>query len=304
MNIDNKYIKFYVILVETETSGNVGSVCRLMGNYDIENLVLINPKYKSEDEAIMLAHTPKGLSILKNKMKFDTLKEAIDKLNLNTTVGFTRRIGKNREISLNYRDYFTSFFQRIYNDNNKISMNMNLNIGLVFGRESSGLYTDEIKLCNLLLYIPTSSVSPSLNLSHAVGIVLNEIFFNKNFYKSNDLKKENKYENIEKSKNVIETDIYKSSRPKELYLNGKSGMKWNVENLNEPSTNEDRKKFYEEIVKVAQRKKLFVRNDYYTFKKLFERIFNQPYISKRDLNYLKSMIMRFIYADIIEKRKK
>lgn len=324
-------VKFYVILVGTETAGNAGSVCRLMGNYEFYDLILVNPQYKSDDEALMLAHTKSGLDIYKNKKIYKNLKDAIDDLKLNTVIGFTRRIGKNREISINYREYFKSFFNNISrsefinglkyniqnnsenfkrnlknnfqnnikNFTNNLEDNNILRIGLVFGRESSGLYTDEIKLCNLLLYIPTSSKSPSLNLSHATGIVLNEIFYNKIL--NTNLKGEDK---SQLKKDDINTNIYEDSRPKELFLNGKSGMKWDVEKLNSPSTNEDRENFYNEIFKVAKRKNLFVRNDYYTFKKLFERIFNQPFISKRDLNYLKSLFMRFIYADVIEKRKK
>ena len=43
-------------------------------------------------------------------------------------------------------------------------------IGLVFGREDSGLTTEELSVCSQLCSIPTGTLQPSLNLSHAVGI--------------------------------------------------------------------------------------------------------------------------------------
>jgi len=48
-------------------------------------------------------------------------------------------------------------------------------IALIFGPESSGLTTDEISLCNLLIVIPTADDYPALNLAMSVGITLYEI---------------------------------------------------------------------------------------------------------------------------------
>lgn len=50
------------------------------------------------------------------------------------------------------------------------------NVGLVFGREDYGLYNEEIALCDALLKIPTSEAYPSMNLSHAVSLVLYTLY--------------------------------------------------------------------------------------------------------------------------------
>ncbi|NJN64660.1 MAG: hypothetical protein HC882_07115 [Acidobacteria bacterium] len=42
---------------------------------------------------------------------------------------------------------------------------------LVFGREAHGLFTEELDLCDELLWIPSDPACPSLNLSHAVSVV-------------------------------------------------------------------------------------------------------------------------------------
>ena len=47
---------------------------------------------------------------------------------------------------------------------------------LIFGRENYGLYREELALCEATITIPTNPKFPILNLSHAVGIVLYEIY--------------------------------------------------------------------------------------------------------------------------------
>jgi len=49
------------------------------------------------------------------------------------------------------------------------------NLAIIFGREDSGLTNDELLLANKTFNIPTSQNNPSLNLSHAVSIVLYEL---------------------------------------------------------------------------------------------------------------------------------
>ena len=51
-----------------------------------------------------------------------------------------------------------------------------MNIAILFGKESRGLTNEEISLADILIRIPTSNDYPTLNLSHACGIILFEIF--------------------------------------------------------------------------------------------------------------------------------
>jgi TrmH family RNA methyltransferase len=53
---------------------------------------------------------------------------------------------------------------------------LNGRVALVFGRESSGLTNEEIGLCDLSFTIQTSEEYPSMNLSHAVTVVLYHLF--------------------------------------------------------------------------------------------------------------------------------
>ncbi|MEF8848973.1 MAG: TrmH family RNA methyltransferase, partial [Candidatus Thermoplasmatota archaeon] len=54
-------------------------------------------------------------------------------------------------------------------------------IGVVFGREDYGLYNHEIAKCDVMVRIPSSEEYPTLNLSHAVALVLYNLFVNRDF---------------------------------------------------------------------------------------------------------------------------
>lgn len=49
-------------------------------------------------------------------------------------------------------------------------------VALVFGREDFGLSDEELQICDLLVTIPASRSYPILNISHAVAVVLSELF--------------------------------------------------------------------------------------------------------------------------------
>jgi len=49
-------------------------------------------------------------------------------------------------------------------------------IALLFGREGLGLTQEELARCDILAHVPSSDEYPTLNLSHAVSIVLYELF--------------------------------------------------------------------------------------------------------------------------------
>lgn len=256
-------MNWYVILVGNEFAGNAGQIARTMGNFDFENLILVNPLWNDPIQGFVYAHTPEGLNIFDNRKTFNTLDEAIEKLNLTTTIAFTRRSGKTRQINYDHRQFFSQFFDRIYNKNDESLYDLNsTNIGLVFGREKNGLTAEEIDRCSILVYIPTSVKSPSLNLAQSVAIILETIFY---------------------EKNKIDIDSKIKIKPQ----------------IHEISTEIEREEFYRQIIEAAKKRKLFIKNDEKSFRRLFERIFSSPVISSKDLSLLKAMLMRFIYADYI-----
>lgn len=151
-----------IILVEPQSAGNIGSVARAMENTGFPNLVLINPVDYKNNEAYSMACNACG-TLLMAKV-FPNIKDAIKDSGL--VVGTTRRKGRERYPVLTLHEAIPNILTAA--KKNKVS--------ILFGREDRGLKNEEIKLCDLLVEIPTHKSYPSLNLSHAVFLVSYELF--------------------------------------------------------------------------------------------------------------------------------
>ena len=157
---------FCVVLVEPKYSGNIGSVARCMKNFGVNDLIMVNP-CEIDDTAYMMAMHARD--ILENSRIFPDLESALNEIDL--AVATTSVIEEHRKACLRKAYTLREFVEDVRDFGGRV--------GLIFGREDYGLYNHEIKECDILLTIPTSKEYPSLNLSHAVGIVLYELFSSK-----------------------------------------------------------------------------------------------------------------------------
>ncbi|MGA6926675.1 MAG: TrmH family RNA methyltransferase, partial [Desulfosarcina sp.] len=105
----------------------------------------------------------KAESILNRASVFPTLREALADCHL--AFGSTRRFG-------GYRDAFFSPEQSALH---VLTQPAESRVAFVFGREDRGLHNSELDLCQFFVTIPTDAAYPSMNLSHAVGLVLYEL---------------------------------------------------------------------------------------------------------------------------------
>lgn len=150
-----------VVLVNTQFPGNLGSVARAMKNMGIQDLSLVNSvEHMGSDAKIMAVG---AADILEKAKKYPNLKDAL--ANNTLVFGTTRRAGKLRHPLLTPWQMAEKVFQTIENNN----------IAFVFGPEDRGLTTDELLLCHHIVSIPTENNFGSLNLSHAVMVILYEI---------------------------------------------------------------------------------------------------------------------------------
>lgn len=151
-----------VILVEPQGPLNVGAVCRTMMNFGLSDLRLVAPceDFQSEDARKMALNAKE---MLQTASCHDTLASALS--DVHTAFGTTRRFGKYR------RDFLTpeQTAEEITGHGD------GLRTALVFGREDTGLTTRELDMCQKFVTIPTSETFASMNLSHAVTILLWEI---------------------------------------------------------------------------------------------------------------------------------
>lgn len=128
----------------------------------LKELRLVNPCRLDHPEAKKFAVSAKD--ILDNATIFTSLVDALTDIEL--SVATTRRHGKYRK-EIYSPDEIAS---RIASDNS------GNRAGLVFGREDSGLTTDEVALCRWHATIPTGNEYESLNLAQAVLIFCYELF--------------------------------------------------------------------------------------------------------------------------------
>lgn len=128
-------------------------------NFDFNTLFLINPCELGDDCYARAMH---ATSIIDNAQIFSSFQEAVKGIDfLVATSSIDTRSDKKH---LRKTMFLPDFSKKIYEIEGEI--------GLVFGREDYGLFNEEIALCDVLVKIPTSDRYPSLNLSHAVTLVL------------------------------------------------------------------------------------------------------------------------------------
>ena len=154
--------KFGFILVKPQLGENIGACARSMKNFGFNKLHIVEPKINFPN------HKAKATSVgaydIINKAKvFNNVENAIKSFNLIVSLSARRRDINKRHISLEE-------FQKI------IKKKINLNIGLMFGPEASGLSNKDLSISNYILQIPTSTKFKSLNLSHSLTIICYEIF--------------------------------------------------------------------------------------------------------------------------------
>jgi len=163
MILEKNFSNLKLILVEPNGPLNVGSVARLCSNFEVDELRIVSPKcdiFSLEAKKMAL----KGQKFLEHCKIFDNLEKAIFDCDL--VLASCGRIDVSKDsFCESSEDIFdwTLSFKRINN------------LAIIFGREDRGLTTSELLMANKTINIPTSQNNPSLNLSHAVSIVLYEL---------------------------------------------------------------------------------------------------------------------------------
>lgn len=153
-----------IILVEPENPGNLGAVARAMKNFGFKRLYLIRPKAeKGSQEAKNRAKHAQ--TILKNAIVVDDIED----IDLDYKVGTSSKLGTDYNLPRTPMTAEKLSHRLMSLDHSR------KNIGVFFGRESSGLTNKELEKMDFLVNIPTSKYA-ALNLSHAVTIVLYEIY--------------------------------------------------------------------------------------------------------------------------------
>lgn len=152
-----------VVLINPKIEGNVGAVARAMANFGFKDLWLVNPCEITEEAYKRAKH---ACGILESARRVTTLDEALK--------GTSLVVGTSGIVS-----YGEKHFLRIPITPRDLASKIRDfegTVALLFGREDLGLLKDELMRCDLLVHIPASKDYPVLNLSHAVAVILYEIY--------------------------------------------------------------------------------------------------------------------------------
>ncbi len=151
-----------IVLVETSHPGNIGATARAMKNMGLSDLALVQPKTFPSAEAT--ARASGADDILANAQVFDSLQDALEPCQL--VLGASARIRHLGWSEVGPKDGCEL----------TIKAAKSAPVGLVFGRENSGLTNEELELCHHLLHIPTNPAFSSLNVASAVQVLSYEIY--------------------------------------------------------------------------------------------------------------------------------
>lgn len=152
-----------IVLVEPKEEGNVGAVARSMRNFDVTDLVLVNPCSLGNEAQKRAMHGRDVLQTAKTVPRIATALRGIDVI-VGTSGVDTESEKRFARIAITPRELAS----RIATTRGRVA--------LVFGREDFGLLDEELRMCDLLVTIPASRGYPILNISHAVAVVLYELF--------------------------------------------------------------------------------------------------------------------------------
>ena len=156
-----------VVLVEPSGPLNVGSVARLCANFGIQDLRLVAPRCSSADPEAqrMAVH---GLAVLEQARCYPDLISAL--ADCRRVVATCGRLDHG-EIPLHPPEQVLPWLLNAPEAGDGDSPRA----ALVFGREDRGLSNDELLLSQRVIQLHSHASYPSLNLSHAVAVVLHEL---------------------------------------------------------------------------------------------------------------------------------
>ena len=151
-----------VILVEPQLGDNIGSAARAMGNFGLSRLRLVNPRGGWPDERARVCAAGAD-RILEGAQLFPDLRAAL--ADVNFAFATTARERGMAKPVLGADAAAADMHARLAGG---------AQVALVFGRERTGLYTEEVSLCDSILTLPVNPAFASLNLGMCVAVTAYE----------------------------------------------------------------------------------------------------------------------------------
>lgn len=150
-----------VALVEPNYELNVGYVARVMKNFGVSLLFLVN---STADLSKAIVYASHGAQVLEGAQASDikSLRKQFDLLIGTSAIVGSRQsnIPRNAVLAQDLQKHLRHFSGKIC---------------LLVGRDTTGLRVDELKLCDFITRIDTGTEYQTLNISHSLAILLHEL---------------------------------------------------------------------------------------------------------------------------------
>jgi len=150
----------HLVLVEPQDSLNVGSVARAMMNLGFKHLHLVRPHEFSLEKALVTGRWAEEL--IRGAVIHDTLSDALG--SMHDVVGFSSNRRPYRGEPIPLPDWVQDQGGHLPGPT-----------ALLFGREDTGLTTEAIEQCRLLVRIPSCEEYPAFNLAQSALIIMYEL---------------------------------------------------------------------------------------------------------------------------------
>ena len=145
-----------IVLVEPQLGENIGMVARAMANFGLSELRLVSPRDGWPSDKARAAAS-KADHVIDGAVVYETLEEAI--ADLNFVYATTARM----------RDGFKPVRSPIVAARTlKTKYGAGEKVGILFGREKSGLSNEQVALADELVTFPVNPAFASLNIAQAV----------------------------------------------------------------------------------------------------------------------------------------
>jgi TrmH family RNA methyltransferase len=151
-----------ICLVEPAYEVNVGYAARLVKNFGAKELILVNPRVNLDSCKKFASHAADTLEDSAVHQDIDEIEKRFEMI-IGTTAIRARKPSNVSRITVTPEDG-THAVQR--------SLESSRPTCLLLGRDTTGLTNYELEKCDLVITIPTRSRYQTLNISHALAILL------------------------------------------------------------------------------------------------------------------------------------
>ncbi|KIE05969.1 RNA methyltransferase [Candidatus Jidaibacter acanthamoeba] len=160
----NRVDNIYFILVEPQMGENIGAVARVISNFGFTKLRIVSPRdgWPNVKARELAAH---GKFIIESAEVFNNLNEAIEDLNFIVATSAQKR-DMQKEVCKS-EDLPIMVGNNIARNGGKV--------GILLGRERSGLTNEEVVCADIFCSIETSAINSSLNIAQAACVIAYEL---------------------------------------------------------------------------------------------------------------------------------